>query len=77
MSCDKCAPVLLNSLNSLRRENLYFLTHLINSIKHEHSCKVLYILSLVYMHNIHPSANIHPGSKFAPGVYFGHVNSVL
>ena len=35
------------------------------------------ILSLVYMHNIHPGANIHPGCKFAPGVYFGHINGVL
>ena len=34
------------------------------------------ILSLVYMHNIHPGANIHTGCKFAPGVYFGYVNGV-
>ena len=35
------------------------------------------MLSLVYMHNIHPGANIHLGCKLATGVYFGHVNGVL
>ena len=38
---------------------------------------IIALLSLVYMHNIHPGANIHPGCKFAPGVYFGHIYGVL
>ena len=46
------APVLLNLLNSLRKRDqmlgkprLYLLssTRLINSIKHEHSCKIFYM----------------------------------
>ena len=49
MSCN----VLLNLLNSLRKSDKMlgmprilslFLTNLINSIKHEHSCKILYLL---------------------------------
>ena len=46
-----CAPVLLNVLNLLRKSDKmqgkphilsFFPTRLINSIKHEHSCKILY-----------------------------------
>ena len=57
ISCDNIeyntrAPVLLNFSNSLRKRDkilgkpriyLFFLTHIINSIKHEHSCKIPYI----------------------------------
>ena len=48
-----CGPVLLNLLNSLRKSDKmlgkpltfygFSSTRLINSIKHEHSCKILYI----------------------------------
>ena len=46
-----CALVLLNLLNSLRKRDkmlgqprIFFSpTRLINSIKHEHSCKILYL----------------------------------
>ena len=47
------APVLLKLLNSLWKSdkqlgkppiNPLFLTRLINSIKHEHSCKILYVV---------------------------------
>ena len=57
MSYDKIeskihALVLLNSLNSLRKEvkcsasiafDLFSPTHSINSIKHENSCKIFYV----------------------------------
>ena len=50
------APVLLNLLNSLQKEikcsaslafYLFSPTRLINSVKHEHSCKVLYVINNV------------------------------
>ena len=57
MSCDKNnlnihAPVLLNLLNKLRKRDkllgkpsilALFSTHLINSINHDHSYKILYV----------------------------------
>ena len=50
------APVLLNLLNSLRKRGkmldkpsiyLVSITRLINSIKHEHSCNILYLCSCI------------------------------
>ena len=42
-----CASVLLNLLNSLRKSKPHmlspFLNSFINSIKHVHSCKILYV----------------------------------
>ena len=49
-------PVLLNLLNSLRKRDkmlgkprILSLFRLINSIKHEHSCKILHIVLQQYM----------------------------
>ena len=49
--------VLLNLLNELRKRDQM---RLINSI--------IRMLSLVYMHNLHPCANLLPGAKLHPGV---------
>ena len=55
------ALVLLNLLNSLRKRDKmlgkprilsFFPTRLINSIKHEHSCKILYLLDMIEL-NLH------------------------
>ena len=66
------AHVLLNFLNELvKRDKMRGLPSILSLFRNEFNKfnnTRARMLSLVYMHNLHPGANLLPGAKLHPGV---------